>query len=147
MIGESAIVLLGHRRVEAAQTRLEVAHRDVELHRGERGRERRVHVTGYDDEVRTQLEERPLELVERARRLLGMGPRSDRELDVRLRQRELGEEDVRHQVVVVLTGVDQTLLDLAATLELRVQRRHLHVVRACADDVSHKLALARPPVV
>ena len=52
MVGQHAVVLLGHRAVAAAQARLEMRDRDVELDRRERAGERRVHVAGDDDEVR-----------------------------------------------------------------------------------------------
>ncbi len=109
--------------------------RDVELHRRERARERRVDVTGDDDEVGLPLEQDSFDPDERPRRLLRVGAGADAEEDVRLRQVELGEEDVRHVGVVVLAGVDEVELDLGGELtERAVHRRRLHEVRARADD-------------
>ena len=51
VIGESPVVLLRHPPVEAPQPRLEVADRNVQLDRRERGRERRVDIARDDDEV------------------------------------------------------------------------------------------------
>ena len=64
---------------------------------------------------------------------------ADRELVVRLRQRQLLEEDVVDLAVVVLARVDEPLLDVAEPLERGVDRRDLHVVRPRADDVDHQL--------
>ena len=50
-------------------------------------------------------------------------------------KRELREENVLHDRVVVLAGVDQPLLEVAAPLERGVHGRDLHVVRPRADDV------------
>ena len=50
MVGQLAVVLLRHRRVEAAQARFDVRDRNRELHGRERCGERRVDVTHDDDE-------------------------------------------------------------------------------------------------
>ena len=50
VVGEAAVVLLRHIRIEAAQPRFEVRDRNAELHGGERCRERGVDVTRHDDE-------------------------------------------------------------------------------------------------
>ena len=135
VVGDEPVVLLGHRPVVAPQAGLEMGDRDVELHRRERAGERRVDVAGDDDEVGLPVEQDPLDPDERPRRLLRVGARADAEEDVRLRQVELGEEDVRHVRVVVLAGVDEVELDLRGELaERAVHRRRLHEVRARADD-------------
>ena len=89
VVGEPAVVLLRHRRIEAAQPGLEVRDRDVELDRGERAGERRVHVAGDDDEGGPPLEEHLLDADERPRGLLGVRAGADAEEDVGLRQAEL----------------------------------------------------------
>ena len=132
VVGEHAVVLLGHRRVEAAQARLEVRDRDVELHRGERAGERRVDVAGHDDELRPPLEQHLLDADERPRGLLAVGAGADAEEDVGLGQPELVEEDVGHLRVVVLARVDERDLD-SGLLERAVDGRRLHEVRARAD--------------
>ena len=72
MVGQPPIVLFGHRPVEAAQPCLDVADRNVQLHRGERAGERRVHVARDDDEVRPELDEDALEPREGASCLLAV---------------------------------------------------------------------------
>ena len=116
-----------------------MAHGDIELHGRERRCERRVDVSRNDDQIRLELQEHALELDHRARRLLGVRSRADRELVVRGRQAELGEEDVVDLAVVVLARVNQALLDVPEPLELRVDGRDLHVVRTRADHVHHEL--------
>ena len=90
VVGEQAVVLLRHRRVEAAQAGLEVRDRDVELDRGERAGERRVDVARDDDAGRAPLEQHLLDADERPRRLLAVRAGADAEEDVRLGQAELG---------------------------------------------------------
>ena len=70
VVGEAAVVLLRHRRVEAAEARLDVRDRNPELRRRERARERRVDVAGHDDERGLVLDEHRLDPDERTRRLL-----------------------------------------------------------------------------
>ena len=53
----------------------------------------------------------PLDADERFRRLLGVRPGADAEELVRRRQVELGEEDVRHLLVVVLARVHEHELE------------------------------------
>ena len=112
-----------------------MADRDVELGRGECSGERAVDVAGHDHEVRPELHEEPLELDQCFAGLLAVGAGADRELVVRLRERQLLEEDVVDLAVVMLAGMDEPLLDVAEPLELRIDRRDLHVVRARAYHV------------
>ena len=75
MVGELAVVLLRHRRVEAAEPRLEVRDRNAELRRGERAGERRVDVARRRRRaVGSPLEEHLLDADERARGLLAVRP-------------------------------------------------------------------------
>jgi hypothetical protein len=141
VVGHAPVVLLRHRPVEAAQPRLEVADRDLELRRRERAGERRVHVARHDHEVWLEVDERLLEPFEGACGLEAVRARADAELQVRRRQRQLREEDVVDLGVVVLPRVDEALLDDAAALELGVDGRDLHVVGAGPDDVADELAL------
>jgi hypothetical protein len=143
VVGEAAVVLLWHRPVEAPQARLEVADRDLQLHCRERGCERRVDVAGDEDEIGPEVEEHALEPVEGLRRLLAVVPGADAELDVRLGQRKLVEEDVVDEAVVVLPRVDESLVDAARALQRGVDGRDLHVVRTRADHVRDERPL--PP--
>ena len=138
VVGEQPVVLLGHPVVVAAQAGFEVGDRDVELDRGERAGERRVHVAGDDDHVRAPLEQHLLDADERLRGLLAVRAGADAEEHVGLGQAELAEEDVGHLRVVVLAGVDERDLD-SGLLERAMDGRRLHEVRARADherDVS-----------
>ena len=139
VIGEHAVVLLGHRAVAAAQARLEVRDRDLELHRRERSRERRVHVAGDDDERRLALQQHLLDADERPGGLLGVRAGADAEEDVRRRQPELLEEDRRHVGVVVLPGVHEHELEAGIErLQRAVDGRRLHEVRAGADHEANR---------
>jgi hypothetical protein len=135
VIRDAAVVLLGHGPVMTAQTRLEVTDGDAELHRRQRAGEGGIDVARHHDEIRSQLDERLLEAHQRARRLLRVCARPHGKSDVRARQRQLCEEHVVQEVVVMLAGVDETLLHLREPRELGVERCNLHVVRARSDDV------------
>ena len=139
MVCQPAVVLLRHRRVEAAQPRFQMADGDIELHGRERRCQRRVDISRDDDQIGPQFHEQSFELDHRSRRLLGVRSRSDRELVVRRRKRQLGEEDIVDLAVVVLARVNQALLDVPEPLELRVDGRDLHVVRTRTDHVHHEL--------
>src|SRR5207249_12219403 len=72
---------------------------------------------------------------------------ADRELRVRLGQRELVEEDLVDLPVIVLSGVDELLLDAAPPFQLGIERRDLHVVRARADDVRDEGLPGHAPIL
>ena len=82
------------------------ATRDPQLRRGQRRRQGRVDVAGDDHQVGPLLEQDRLEALHRPRRLLRVAARADLEHVVGRRHAELLEEDLRHQPVVVLAGVD-----------------------------------------
>ena len=77
-----------------------------ELRRASAARQRRVDVAGDDHEVRALLLEDRLEPLHHLGDLLRVAAGADAEQVVGLRQPELLEEDLGHQPVVVLPGVD-----------------------------------------
>ena len=101
MIREDAIHLLRHRPIMAAEPGFDVADGDAELACGHGAGERRVDVTRHDDQVWRQPAERDSELRSRGFR------RPCLELHMRTGERQLGEEDVVQQGVVVLARVDE----------------------------------------
>src|SRR3954469_9468545 len=105
MISQLAVVLLGHRSIEAAQTCFEMANRYVELCRCEGSCERRVDIARNDDEIWAEVDEHLLEFHEGATRLGSVGARADTQLDVRGGKGKLAEEDVVHLRVVMLARV------------------------------------------
>ena len=70
----------------------------------------------------------------------GILGRSSVELDVRPGQRELREENVLHDRVVVLARVNEPLFDVAKLLERVVDRSDLHVVRPRADHMDDEMS-------
>src|SRR5438477_4201883 len=118
-----------------------MAHGNMQLDRSKRACECRVDITGNKDEIRLELDEGALEPLEGARRLLPVQTGADLKLDVRSRKRELCEEDVVERLVVVLTSMDQPLLDKPILTERPVDGRDLHIVRARADDVRNQEAV------
>ena len=81
---------------------------------GEGARERRVRVAVDEGRVRGDLVEQGLERGEHAGGLGGVAAAGDPELAVGPCEAELGEEDRRERVVVVLAGVHEDLLVLLA---------------------------------
>ena len=71
MVGQPPVQLLGHRRVEAAQSGLDVGDRDRELCGRECCGDRRVDVAGDDDEVGLLALEETGDSAEDQRGLLG----------------------------------------------------------------------------
>jgi hypothetical protein len=112
LVGDDAVDLLGHRAVEGAQARLQVGDRDGELDGDERRGERRVDVAGDDHEIRALLDQDGLDAFHHARGLDGVAGGAHAEHVVGRRHPELLREDVAHQPVVVLPGVDQRVATL-----------------------------------
>jgi hypothetical protein len=129
MVGDDAVDLFGHRPVAAAEPRLDVSDSYAAAPGRGGAREGRADVSGHDDEVGLELRECLLELRK------GRLSRACLQLHVRPRQRQLREEHVLQQGVVVLAGVDKALLDVPTLLECGVDGSDLHVVRPCAHDV------------
>ena len=121
---------------------------DAELGRGERARERGVHVAGDDDDVGL---DRRAGRCSNARQDLGglhaVRAGADAEEDVDVGEVEVGQDLVGHPAVVVLAGVDDDLAERAAALERRDDRRHLHEVRPRADDMDDGGSTVRDPAV
>ena len=84
-----------------------------------------------------QVDEDPIELDHDGRRLGRMGARADVEVDVRLGQVQLTEEDPGHRLIVVLARVDEDLLDSPAT-ERTDDRGGLHEVGSRPDHVCYR---------
>jgi hypothetical protein len=105
-VGDDPVHLLRHGQVEAAQAGLDVGDRDSHLHRDEHRRQGRVDVAGDDHQVGGLLGQHRLQPLHRPRRHLGMAAGADLEHMVGGGNAELLEEDLRHQPVVVLAGVD-----------------------------------------
>jgi len=141
MVGEYPVDLLWHSPVEAAQSRLHVGHRDVQLGRGQRAGERAVGVAVDHDQVGLLLEKYLLCPFKHLPGLGGMGARSDTEMIVRRLQTKLIEEDLGHLVVVVLASVDQDFLNrviwivLVVALYCPEDGSQLDKLRPSTDDV------------
>jgi hypothetical protein len=110
-----------------------VDHRDVELGRGERTGERGVHVAHHDERVGPLGSEQLLEAHHRRARLDRVRARAHLEVPARLGDGEIAEEDVGHDGVVVLAGVDE--VGLVARLAQRGdERADLDEVGAGTND-------------
>ena len=61
-------------------------------------------------------------------RLLGMGPRADREIEVWLRNFQFAEENIGHLLVIMLTAVYQCLPNPLTRRKRAHQWGHLHEI-------------------
>lgn len=127
--------LLGHREVARAEPGLDVRDGNARLRGNEGRRERGVHVSHDDDDVRALFPEHLLELHHHGGGLLRLRSAPDLEVAVGPREAELLEEDPRHLLVVVLARVHEPLHDARAARQRLHDGRDLHEVRPCADDV------------
>ena len=107
VIGQPAVDLLRHARIEAAQARLHVGDRDAELGRCHRPGQGRVGVPEDEHQLRSDLEQGGLEGLDHPARHPAVRARSDAEVPVGRGDAQLVEEGLRHLVVVVLAGVDE----------------------------------------
>ena len=149
LVGEHAVQFLGHRPVVRAESGLDMRDGDLELRRHQRCRKRRRHIPRYDEHVRPLVLEHRLEALEHARSLHRRRACTHLERPVRRRDAEFVEEDLRHRVVIVLTRVNQDVVDPAPS-EVGGYRRDLHEVRPGPDHRydAHWLAIVlRPRVV
>ena len=134
-VGQDPVDLLGHAAVEAAQAGLDVHQRDAQLHGDQAAGDRAVHVAHHQHRVRPVLEQHRLEALHDLGGLLRVRAAADAEVQIRLRDSELPEEQVAHVRVVVLSGVHEQRLDAGAGCEGLHQRSHLHQIRARAHHV------------
>ena len=132
MVGQDAVDLLGHAPVERAQAGLDVGDRDVQLGGREGAGERRVGVAVDEQPVRLPGDELALDPGQHLAGLGAVGPGADLEVDVRIGDAELVEEDARHLVVVVLAGVKKRLA--VAPPKDAGDRPGFDELGACADD-------------
>ena len=135
-VGANPVRLLRHRAVEAPQSRFEVGDLDSQLRRAERRADGGVDVARDDHQVGALGAQHRLESLQDARDLLRVASRPDPQKVVRLRNAELVEEDLGHQPVVVLPGVDDRGGPIGKALAHRSDhRRHLDQVRPRSDYV------------
>jgi hypothetical protein len=93
---------------------------------------------------RTGLQCVRIDALHHPRGLNGVAGRAHAEHVVGSRDAQLFEKDVRHQAVVVLSGVDDGMAPLwRAPPQLGDDRRHLHEVRPCADHIGDPHGAAR----
>ena len=111
VIDLDARVLLGHREVTAPKPRLHVREADARCDRRARSRQGRVRVSVDEDEVRTLAAQRLRDSRLHRAWVCGL----EIEPVPRVRQLELLEEDLRQLPVVVLSGMDDDLVDAGGT--------------------------------
>ena len=137
-VGEDPVDLLGHGAVVAAQTGLDVADGDAQLHGGQCGGHGRVHVPGHHHQVGRVRDQQRFEAFHHLGGLLGVGAGADLEHVVGRGNAELFEEDLGHQAVVMLARMDDHLLAFGhAITQGGDDRGHLDEVRSSAENVDN----------
>ena len=136
LVGHEAIDLFGHRAIEGAKPGFDVSDAHVQLGADERRGHRGIDVAVDEHEIRLPFQHDRFEARHDFSRLGGVRPGAHREIDVRLGNPELLEEDVRHERVVVLAGVDDRLPD-AVVPQRGDDRRRLHEIGSRSDDVKN----------
>ena len=107
MVGEHAIMLLGHGPVEAAQPGLDVRDRYSQLGRGQGARQRGIGVAVDQDPIRALHLQHFFDANQHLPGLPAVPARPDAELVIRLRDGQLFEEAVGHLPIIVLPRVHQ----------------------------------------
>ena len=134
VVGEDAVVLLGHAAVEGAQPGFEVGDLEVHLHRGEGAGEGGVGIAVDEGPVGLVLLEDLIHPGEHRAGLAAVGAGADGEVHVRCRDPQVREEDVAHRGVVVLSGVDDDVFDIVPLCGGIRDRGELDELWACAHD-------------
>jgi hypothetical protein len=134
-VGEDAINFLGHGAVEAAESGFDVGYGNAELHGSEGNGDGGVDVADHQDEIRFAFEKYGLDALEDFGGLRGVGAGSDFEVDVRLRDAHLAEEDIGEFLVVVLAGVDEDGIDFGMAAHFAEERSDFGEVGAGSHDV------------
>jgi hypothetical protein len=143
-VGEDAVDLLGHRPIEAAQARLDVDERDPELRSHQTARDRAVHVANDHHGAGIAVACHGLERLHDLGGLHG-GAAAHAQVQIRLGNAQLPEEQVAHVVVVVLAGVHEDRLDPRDVGVGLHQGSDLHQVGPGPDDVEDPHATAPWP--
>ena len=132
MVRDDPVQFLRHPAVEAPEAGLHVTDGQVEFRGGESPRERGVGVPVHQDGIGLLVHQHLLEAHQHLPRLAGVRPAADLEVVVRLGEIEDAEEDIAHEVVVVLARVNQKLLVVASNLT--ADRGGLDELGPRADD-------------
>src|SRR5215510_2875206 len=111
-----------------------MSKRDAEFDRGERPRQGGIDVAYHHDDIGAGLGEHRFQTEHDLRDLRSGRRRLHVEVDVRVRELEIGEKAVRHRAVVVLPGMDQERARLGPRAELGHDGRDLHEIWAGPDD-------------
>ena len=136
LIRHQAIDFLGHRAIARSKAGFDVGDRNEELGAHERRGSGRVDVAVDHHQIGPALEDDRLEADHDFGGLRGMRAAADGKVEVRFRNSELLKEDVRHEGVVVLTGVDERLTD-AVLPECSDHGSGFHEIWSSTDDVKN----------
>src|SRR5680860_939765 len=115
-VGDESMDCLRHRTVAAAKPRLDVGNRNVEFFGHNRAGESGVHITNHKYTVRAFLLANLLKGHHDLGSLLGMTATTTFEMMVRLGYAQLFKKYVAHITVIMLAGMNNTVLEPIAVV-------------------------------
>ena len=140
MVGDDAVLLLGHMHIAAAAAGFDMGERDLESRGEERTGESGVGVAIDDDPADRAFAKDGLHALEHASDLRAVGGRADTEIVLGLGNGHLLKEELGDFPVVVLTGVDDAVMDkrdvalFVVLLDGATNGCELDELRASADN-------------
>ncbi len=114
--------------------------RDLHLCRDQGRRQSAVDVPNHRDQVWRLPDQQFLKLNHHPSGLFGVGTRANPQVKIRLGEAEIREEHIAHVCVIVLTGVNQPLIQFPTVLNSPMDRSDLHEVGPRTHHVQHRLA-------
>jgi hypothetical protein len=106
----------------------------VQLRRSERAGNSRVRVSVKEHPVRTLGQEHGFEASNHRGSLLAVQPGADLEIVRRVSNGQIAEERAAHRVVVMLTGVDDPMLNAGVRRKHPIHHGELYELRPGAND-------------
>lgn len=137
LISKNPIDLFRHGAVAGAQAGLYMRYADSEFGTNERGGQGGIYIAVDKNPVRLALLQHWFQASHDLGGLAGVTSGADLQIDVALGHFQLGKKYFGHRCVVMLAGVDETLVHAGLCRERSKERRRLHEVWARAHHVKN----------
>lgn len=110
-VGHNPVDFLRHGSIEGPQSGLNVTDRNQQLRADESRSNSGIHVAINQSDIGLAFQNDGLEPEHDLRRLRSVASRTDRQIEIRIRNLKLRQKHVRHVPIIVLSGVNQRLPD------------------------------------